>query len=1308
MKRRIIAALTALVMVVTMIPASAFAASTVTQHVQQLIASAAGMKLENDGCVDTKFNAVTYSDEQIAKVRAAREAYDKLSDEGKKEIEDEWKIAPDDTVSYADLLVAEALIAYQKTAVDAYVAEVDKVIEEAIEYDATKSTYSLAESLKTAKAALTPGKVDANFVNGKVEVVSDKGQTGTYANDIDLSEILMANVTTKLDKEKEALAKKFFGDNYETYNDAFKALASAMVKMTPEKVNTITSATDTEYKAVTDALEGFIDSPTNKDSVRQYARYIKNYKNYELATAKLEKLSPDKITKAKKNIEEFSDKQEIKSLSVAAKVNNLNYATVKRLYDEAVAVYNEYLAKPEFKNSAELKALKEVLYGNGTDKAGVKKNIEIYTKALEIKEFADRATHTGDLSGEEIKLLCKYEAEDIFADSSSVAFKNIGYFVDMTNETNNADLTSAKLKALVEKKDNQMGLLEDKEIAELYGPAIRDAIAAIGDIETLSYAKDKDAFMKVFKAYDLLLAVAPESFGKKIELGTGDDAITRIKAAATLKAGNAETPGTNIADYNKELAKIVKDTDFDKFIDKAKAMQAMYDTAIKAQEAVSTNLMKVVDNYLSDTYGGNSIDNLIKTAVEEKAVKDGISEYNDAYAKLTADGVYLYNEAQKAAETANAKTTDKARLDRVNEKLAAYALSYNAAVVEKVEEALAIIDSRVYNSTTGKAMTDAQKVVTKAALAEVDELLKDKNVKNLFYGEQVDSKKFAGVLTEDVYKTAVDGYDKTAGIANTYKNKAQIDRFLNAKLELKDVVVSTNAATVIEAIKNLKVEADIDANSKAFDLVKAQYDALSFADRALVTNYASLIAFAKECTPSIVKVIEDEMSKLVYVGSSLSDGQKETVKAVKNLLATYKNILVEAGAYNPDAVKNTDKFNGNIFHKKAGEATELFIRALDIANTTDEAATKEKLAPLYRDLSAAIAAKYETNGLTGYEAKIVASLIDRYNVLTKYEQDVFIKLTGTEVDKYLNLSNVVKTIQENDLKNFLAMEKTAKALILDFASVDKIENQIATGKEIRPVIVVKDANGKVIDNSKLNIEYLNNTVAGTATVVIIPASEEFVGRIETTFEIIEAEKPLEVVVPTGMEFHTDYGLLKVTVDKVDGLAYRYAYREEGTKAWTYVNTDENSVIITKDKAGKRLKKNTRYEVTVATVLNGERSDYNQSAIVYTNRGGNRSGNMFYSRVEKVASPSKGAVTITGRDVVYKTAPQKMMYKFAYRVKGAKSWTYTAWGDSNINTIKGLKSGKTYEVTVAYGYKSAVDNETYVYSKYATAKSVKVK
>lgn len=208
-----------------------------------------------------------------------------------------------------------------------------------------------------------------------------------------------------------------------------------------------------------------------------------------------------------------------------------------------------------------------------------------------------------------------------------------------------------------------------------------------------------------------------------------------------------------------------------------------------------------------------------------------------------------------------------------------------------------------------------------------------------------------------------------------------------------------------------------------------------------------------------------------------------------------------------------------------------------------------------------------------------------------------------------------------------------------------------------------------------------------------------------------AEKPDKV---TGITVKPDYTLLKISYNKSKDktvTGYRIAIRElydnasKGQAAhgdWEYINTPETSVLI------KSLERGGHYEIRVAAVNTKEniRSSYSSGITIYTNRGGDRPAIMKTPRITKMTTTS-GTVTLTAREIVYKTAPQHVTYRYAYRKKGTKKWTYINT-TSHVRKISGLTKGKIYTFAVGYYYTSALDNKTRVYSKFSEYKDLKIK
>lgn len=242
---------------------------------------------------------------------------------------------------------------------------------------------------------------------------------------------------------------------------------------------------------------------------------------------------------------------------------------------------------------------------------------------------------------------------------------------------------------------------------------------------------------------------------------------------------------------------------------------------------------------------------------------------------------------------------------------------------------------------------------------------------------------------------------------------------------------------------------------------------------------------------------------------------------------------------------------------------------------------------------------------------------------------------------------------------------------------------------------VSSLTGGLMDTKSKTFKFVNSKVM-TYDYQIAPG-KLIKFKFETTFDVIDVT-PGKV---KGMGFKSDYGVIKIYCDEntQEGATYRFAYRETGTKDWKFINSVKPETVI------KPLKKNVQYDIAVANVLGGKRSNYVYMK-AFTNRGGEASHGMFVSRIEKTHTEN-GAMTIWARDIHYKTEPKYVTYKYAYRPLGSKKWTYID-DTSNEITIENLKVGTTYTFAVAYYYTSSVDNSTMVASKYSKYLDVKVR
>ena len=202
----------------------------------------------------------------------------------------------------------------------------------------------------------------------------------------------------------------------------------------------------------------------------------------------------------------------------------------------------------------------------------------------------------------------------------------------------------------------------------------------------------------------------------------------------------------------------------------------------------------------------------------------------------------------------------------------------------------------------------------------------------------------------------------------------------------------------------------------------------------------------------------------------------------------------------------------------------------------------------------------------------------------------------------------------------------------------------------------------------------------------------------------------------GLKLRTDYGIIRVTYEESnikDLSGYRIAYREIlslGNKPeygpCKYVTVKSTDYLL------KGLKFSGFYGVRVAAV-NGKantRSYYTEERKVYANRSGIKHALPYASKITQLsrgtAGPNKndGTAKITCKAITYKTNPNKVKYRYYYKLKDASGWHYVT-SSSNVRTIKGLTRGKTYTFAVAQVYTSTIDNKTVIVTKRMSEKDL---
>ena len=75
-------------------------------------------------------------------------------------------------------------------------------------------------------------------------------------------------------------------------------------------------------------------------------------------------------------------------------------------------------------------------------------------------------------------------------------------------------------------------------------------------------------------------------------------------------------------------------------------------------------------------------------------------------------------------------------------------------------------------------------------------------------------------------------------------------------------------------------------------------------------------------------------------------------------------------------------------------------------------------------------------------------------------------------------------------------------------TINDLNDQLYTGREIKPEIIIKDGNYKLVENKDYTVSYTNNIKIGKANVIIIGIGN-YKGKVEKTFNIREQNEPKE-------------------------------------------------------------------------------------------------------------------------------------------------------------------------------------------------------
>ena len=1245
MKKRIIAAMTALVMVVTMIPANAFAAepdTPVTAARKAIAAAAFGSAdaYETSGGDDCKddYSSVEPRDESKALIEDAEAKYAALKDQQKYELETLWKANPDKTVSYNDLLVARAI--YNDFMADkAAFQEAQKAVldGETLEFELSSDSGSDPAIDVTHGAYKGAAKVLIDSYDRLADTSRYYGIKNGVAAELESADGAYVTATVADIKDtvtKDEKSTEIFGEDFDQkYVNFARAIA---------KVNAITLADvnkasiGNEPQAFTDAKSAITGdfSDMNTTKVEDYIMYAKNYNYYKAIEAKVEPAAEiqetiDLIGDGTANgVGDLSNDvvttpDDVNAGTVIVKDGNIDAA--KKLYKKVKEVYDKYAAMSEYDGQLDTLA----------EKVGfVKNHIDMYEKALTTRTNLENMAAKKELSLSDIALIKKVEAINTTDNMEIFQANENPYDILDFYFTEVGPASTELFNSLLAKIDIDLGGYTTTEIETEYATLLLKEINKVSTINALDYSKEEDAIMNV------------ASLLREMKL-------LEVKNAPTIAEGDYDATIGAIAganefdpsDVSDAFAKILSDDVYAEFELKCEVLDAAAET--NYDNALSTALAEALTNGVKDS---------TITAAEE-----AITTFKTGLTELTSVEKSVYEVRQAAKNEAD---QDINVLNELQRNIDAYKLS--KTVKNEVNEVIA----KIATLKTGADLTETQKASNEATLAEIETLFAKPGVQDTFFGEVAD-----GEIDLEYNHSA------NSPVSSSYVNHEAIDKYLElGELNKEEVKLPEAVVEVINQFADLNETKNLDADIEAYLAAKTKFEALSDGEKNLVNNKIKYELFLTSIAGRIVNGITPEMDKIGNIGLNLDANQLKVVENVNKLLAKYETVLVDAGVYDPngDSVGNMFKepfVRGDGTAVTGSSVDRFYLALMKVDAENADKVIKEEIAPVYDVLNIL--------GIdAGYDVKTAdnvayAKAIDTYNKLSDYAKQVLVRnSTKAAVDEILGNGASVETISSEELEAILKIENDIKSLVLDYATENEIKD-VVEGSEL-PEIVLKDVKGNVIAKEAYVVAPESDLVVGENTLIITPAKDSrYAGIKKVKFNVV----PAKPAAPTGLKVvDSDQGVLKIVADTVKDAQYKFYVKKVGDTKWT-----SSKLKNTPEVTFYGLTKNAKYQVKAVVLLNDEYSDATiMDGTYWTNRVGTKAAAMYKPSIKSVTIKNRVA-KITVNKVDY----NKAQYALGFKKGNAKNFKWFDPNAKTVKTLKNLKKGVKYTFAIKYQYTSEV-------------------
>ena len=242
------------------------------------------------------------------------------------------------------------------------------------------------------------------------------------------------------------------------------------------------------------------------------------------------------------------------------------------------------------------------------------------------------------------------------------------------------------------------------------------------------------------------------------------------------------------------------------------------------------------------------------------------------------------------------------------------------------------------------------------------------------------------------------------------------------------------------------------------------------------------------------------------------------------------------------------------------------------------------------------------NGDAEITLKLNENMSDKYVAIIHETHDGNYEFIDTEY----NEGNNTITFNTNSFSNYSIISKE-KPKTVEL----KTTSYTYDGKEKKPGVVVKDAEGKEIASSNYTLTYTNNKNVGTGKVTVTFDGNHYKGSITKTF-IINAKNISTVTVPTvGNKAYTG-NQIKPTLTIKDGSTTLKNGADYTLSYSNNTNTGKATITITGKGNYKGTKKVT-FRIIPAKVKNLKVKSQNQTTITlsWTKNGGNVTGYKVY-------------------------------------------------------------------------------------------------